>query len=379
MSEWFARSCKRLQGRASTVAVATLAAVASTTVLASAGGDDDDGAPGPNLGTLGVPTLILYDGKISTVDRRNSTVEAIALRDGEIIATGDDRGVRKLAAARHQADRPQRPPRPAGPDRRPPPRHARGLPLLDAGGPARPRHRARDGARRCTARRRTSCPTARGSGRPPAAGTSASSTTRRIFTYDELNAAAPNNPLWITGSGFRGARVNQAALDRARALGRPRRASSSGPTAGRPAGSPAPATALAINASILAQLDQLGIEGEAECLQDFIAEANSRGMTAWKDAGGNTAPWSTIGAINEGLHVEEGAMHALPRAWPQCAHRVQRDERLRAAGRASSEDMRNDVRLPRRRHVPLPRARRGHDGRTTPTTRRSRATRPPSG
>jgi predicted amidohydrolase YtcJ len=44
-------------------------------------------------------------------------------------------------------------------------------------------------------------------------------------------------------------------------------------------------------------------------LKDFIAEANSRGLTAWKDAGGNMAPWSTIGAINEGNHVEEGAMH----------------------------------------------------------------------
>ena len=33
-----------------------------------------------------------------------------------------------------------------------------------------------------------------------------------IFTFAELNAAAPNNPLWITGGGFTGPRVNQAAL-----------------------------------------------------------------------------------------------------------------------------------------------------------------------
>ena len=78
---------------------------------------------------------------------------------------------------------------------------------------------------------------------------------------------------------------------------------------GRPTGQlTGTATALANNA-ILAQLDQLGIDGEAACLEDFIAEANSRGLTAWKDAGGNTAPWATTGAINDGLHVEEGAMH----------------------------------------------------------------------
>jgi len=129
----------------------------------------------------------------------------------------------------------------------------------------------------------------------------------RIFTFDELSAAAPRNPLWITGSGFSGPRVNQAALD---LLG----LSAGSPgvelgSDGRPTGRlTAPATMLA-NASILAELDALGIDREAECLADFIAEANSRGLTAWKDAGGNTAPWGTTGAINDGLHVEEGAMH----------------------------------------------------------------------
>ena len=34
-----------------------------------------------------------------------------------------------------------------------------------------------------------------------------------IFTFAELNAAAPKNPLWITGGGVPGPRVNQAAMD----------------------------------------------------------------------------------------------------------------------------------------------------------------------
>ena len=305
MSEWFARSCKRLQGRASTVAVATLAAVASTTVLASAGGDDRRDRD-QNLGDLGTADLILYDGRISTVDRRNSTVEAIAIRDGEVIATGDDRRVRKLAA--------------------------RGTKLIDLNGRRvlpglidGHLHGMREGYHCWTQVVRLDLVTARATAlemyRRKAADlpdgkwiwTTAGGWNLgqlddpRIFTFDELTAAAPRNPLWITGSGFLGPRVNQAALDRlGLSAGSP--GVELGPD-GRPTGRlTAPATALA-NASILAELDALGIEGEAECLEDFIAEANSRGMTAWKDAGGNTAPWGTTGAINDGLHVEEGAMH----------------------------------------------------------------------
>ena len=37
------------------------------------------------------PDMILYNGKISTVDKENTDVQAIAIRDGDIIATGADR------------------------------------------------------------------------------------------------------------------------------------------------------------------------------------------------------------------------------------------------------------------------------------------------
>jgi hypothetical protein len=43
------------------------------------------------------PDLVLYNGKISTVDPDNSTVQAVAIRDGEIIATGRSGRVRSLA------------------------------------------------------------------------------------------------------------------------------------------------------------------------------------------------------------------------------------------------------------------------------------------
>ena len=156
-----------------------------------------------------------------------------------------------------------------------------------------------------------------------------------IFTFDELNAAAPKNPLWITGSGVTGPRVNQAALD---ALGLT--AGSPGVELGpdgRPTG-PADRRRRARwrTRRSSPSSTRSGSTARPKCLADFIEEANSRGLTAWKDAGGNTAPWGTTGAINEGLHVEEGAMHLYRDRRPQRAHRLQRDEQLRRASRGSS-------------------------------------------
>jgi predicted amidohydrolase YtcJ len=282
-----------------------VAAVVSSAVIATAG--DREGEPGTRIdpGHLGVPDMILYNGKISTVDEDNSTVEAIAIRDGEILATGDNGPIRALAKAGTQTiDL----------------RGRRVLPGLIDGHI----HGMREGYHCWTQVVRLDLVTSRAQALAMYAAkadeledgrwiwtTSGGWNLNqlddpRVFTFAELNAAAPNNPLWIQGSGIPGTRVNKAALDAA------------GLSAGSPGvlldanGQPtgqiaAPATTL-VNTAILAQLETLGIDGEAKCLSDFIAEANSRGLTAWKDAGGNTAPWGTSGAINEGIHVEEAAM-----------------------------------------------------------------------
>src|SRR5262249_44237082 len=42
------------------------------------------------------PDLVLYNGKISTVDVNDSTVDAIAIRDGKILATGGERSNTRL-------------------------------------------------------------------------------------------------------------------------------------------------------------------------------------------------------------------------------------------------------------------------------------------
>ena len=292
--------------RVATVVAATVAAIASTAVLASAGGGGHGGSKHGHVGNLGVPDVILYDGKISTVDRRNTVVEAIAIRDGEVMATGPSKSIKRLAE--------------------------RGTKVIDLHGRRvlpglidGHLHGMREGYHCWTqvvrldliTKRATALAMYKAKADELADGRWIWTTfggwnlnqldDPTVFTFDELSAAAPKNPLWIQGSGIAGVRVNQAALD---ALGLA--AGSPGVTLGpdgRPTGAlTAPATTLA-NAAILAQIDAIGIDGEAKCLKDFIAEANSRGLTAWKDAGGNTAPWGTTGAINDGLHVEEGAMH----------------------------------------------------------------------
>ena len=77
------------------------------------------------------------------------------------------------------------------------------------------------------------------------------------------------------------------------------------------------------NDAILAQLDALGIDGEAKCLAAFIQEANIRGLTAWKDAGGNPAPWSRH-RRDQPRPARRGAAQQLYRKAAQRADRLQR-------------------------------------------------------
>src|SRR3984957_3173293 len=75
--------------RAGVVLAALFAAVPSVSVSVSAGA----GAAGPEL----PPQLILFHGRILTVDAQDSIVEALAVRDGKIIAAGKDQDVLRLA------------------------------------------------------------------------------------------------------------------------------------------------------------------------------------------------------------------------------------------------------------------------------------------
>jgi predicted amidohydrolase YtcJ len=284
---------------AATVAAAGIAAVLAGAVPGLGGSDTTDNV-------RGAPDIVLYNGRISTVDATNSEVQALAIRDGDIIATGPDGPIRALATQRTKViDL----------------RGRRVLPGLIDGhihGMRESYHCWTQGVRLDLVTRRAEAlakyqakADELADGRwiwTTAGGWSLAQLDEpAIFTFDELTAVAPRNPVWITGGGVAGPRVNQAALD---ALGLT--PSSPGVEVGidgKPTGRLTGAASAASNAAILDQLNQLGIEGEAACLADFVAEANSRGLTAWKDAMGNQAPWSTTGSINQGLHVDEATAH----------------------------------------------------------------------
>jgi len=292
---------KRRWRRPALFGLAAVALVVAAAVGASGTGVNQE------VRKANAPDLILYNGLITTLDSKNSTARAIAIRDGKILATDTVSGrIKGLAGPGTKVINLK---------------GRRVLPGLIDGH----LHGMREGYHCWTQVVRLDLVTSRAAALAMYAAKAAELADGRwiwttfggwnlnqldvpvIFTFDELTAAAPANPLWITGSGFAGPRVNQAALDAlGLAAGSP--GVELGPD-GRPTGLlTAPATTLA-NAAILDQLNALGIDGEAECLGEFIEEANSRGLTAWKDAGGNDAPWGTGGAINDGLHVEEGAMH----------------------------------------------------------------------
>ena len=253
------------------------------------------------------PDLVLYDGKISTVDANNSTVEAIAIRDGTIIARGGSREVRALATKSTRLINLN---------------GRRVLPGLIDGH----LHGMRNAYHCFTQTVRLDLVTSRTEALAAYAAKAASLSAGRwiwttsggwnlnqldtpvVFTFNELSAAAPNNPVWIQGSGVTGTRVNQAALT---ALG----LSAGSPGVlldanGQPTGEiNAPATTLA-NQAIIAQLDSLTLEQRAACLARFMREVNRRGMTAWKDAGGNQAPWGGGAAeIGDRFNVREPTMH----------------------------------------------------------------------
>jgi predicted amidohydrolase YtcJ len=271
--------------------VATLAAALMVAVGAYSGWDG--GKDGPNR--EGAADLVLYNGKISTVDAHDSTVEAVAIRDGEIVATGRSRRVRALAnEATALVDL----------------RGRRVLPGLIDGH----LHGLRNGYHCFTQAVRLDNVTSRARALAAYAAkadeladgrwifTTTGWTVRQLdepgmLTLAELDAASPGNPVWVQGFGFQGVQVNTAALEAA-GLG-PGSPGVAVDANGQPTGQlTGPALAQA-GGSVLAQLDALSIDEQAECLAGFVARANSLGLTAWKDPEGNQQPFNPQGSCLE--------------------------------------------------------------------------------
>ena len=220
---------QRLVGRRVLVGLTLAALVVAAAVSAS----------GPTVNqqirVANAPDLILYNGVITTLDGSNSTVKAIAIRDGKIIATDDQNGrIRALAdKGTTVVDLKGR----------------RVLPGLIDGH----LHGMREGYHCWTQVVRLDLVTSRSTALAMYAAkaaelpdgkwiwTTAGGWNLRqldvptIFTFAELTAAAPANPLWITGRRLRRAARQPGGAHRPRASGPGRPASSSTRTAFRPA------------------------------------------------------------------------------------------------------------------------------------------------
>lgn len=260
--------------------------------------DDGDG---------NAPDLVLLNGKISTVDALNSTVEAIAIRRGEIIATGRSGRIRGLARRNTEViDLHGR----------------RVLPGLIDGH----LHGLRNGYHCFTQTVRLDNVftraealakyAAKGRQLPAdtwifttAGWTVAQLDSPGMFTLAELDAALPSNPVFIVASGAAGAQVNTRALQLL------------GLGAGTPPGRLTGAGQTAAGAAVIAQFDKLSIDEQANCLVDFIRDANSNGLTAWNDPEGNQQPFNTAGSCLEfgvGQHDHQAVIQ------------LRRDDRLNA-------------------------------------------------
>lgn len=241
---------------------------------------------------------VLFNGKISTLDPKDSVAQAIAIRDGEVLAVGASAAMRKLAGRDTQVlDLEGRRVTPGLIDG-----HLHGL---RQGYHCYSRSVRLDATyTRAEALRKFE---ARGKALPRDAwivshgGWTPEQFTENgaMFTKAELDRTLPNNPAFVRFLTYNGALVNQRALD---VLNLPLNTPGLVVENGRPTGQltmPPPGTrnveawAFSIaGRAIEKQFDGLSIDEEAACLGDFVAEVNSLGLTAWVDPDGNQQPYN---------------------------------------------------------------------------------------
>ncbi|HUC97600.1 MAG TPA: amidohydrolase family protein [Candidatus Polarisedimenticolaceae bacterium] len=301
-----------------TVLVLAAAAILATTTMASAA------AATPSVVKRGdAPDLVLYNGKISTVDVDDATVDAIAIRDGKILATGGNGPIRALAKQGTQViDLHGR----------------RVLPGLIDGH----LHGIRMGSYFCFSRSPRFDPIFTRSEAIANVALKAAQTPigkwlfqigggwhvqqldiPGMLTKAELDTAAPNHPVYLQGTGFTGGQVNTRGLQ---VLGLD------------PAGNgqlTGDANTLAIR-TIGTELGTLTLDEQDACTVDFIHELNRRGLTGWDDPGGNN-PFSPTGVPDPVIVGSHGY---------QAINRLYREGRLNARVRFSFSCFGNVIGMP---------------------------------
>jgi predicted amidohydrolase YtcJ len=303
---WKKAATPRKTGRAAVLLLCLVGAF--VVALNATGGQHTLVAAGVNGLDYAPPDTVLFNGKISTQDAKDSTVQAIAIRGGDVLAVGTNVKVKQLAGKKTR--------------------------MIDLGGrrvvPGQidgHLHGLRNGYHCFTNATRLDNVYKRSDAlrlfANKAKHVSAGqwlwiqsgwnpkqfSDKPGMFTLAELDQVLPGNPVDFRAGGVAGIQTNSAGL---KALGLA--AGSPGvvlDASGQPTGQLTGPAQTAADARIIAQVDANSIDVQKKCVADFIREANANGLTAWMDSAGNQQPFNPAGACLEalqGLHDHQAVI-----------------------------------------------------------------------
>jgi predicted amidohydrolase YtcJ len=241
------------------------------------------------------PDMVLYNGKIATQDAKRHVVQAIAIRDGEVLATGTNDQMKALAGKHTRSiDLGGRTVLPGLLDG-----HLHGLRNGYACFTQSPRidnvYDRTDALKQFAFKAKYVKP---GSWVWITSGWNINQFGQRgMFTQAELDAAFPGNPVDIRAAGFTGSAANSMTL---KVLGLTTNSpgvalSSTGVL------SLTGAAQQAADSNIIAQNNAQSIGTQEQCLADFVREANANGLTGWYDSAGNASPFDPNGGCTESL------------------------------------------------------------------------------
>jgi len=258
--------------------------VAGACTLAVAGGAAAALGTG-DQSTSDAPDTIVHHGRITTMDGRGSTVQALAIRGGEIVAAGGDAEVKGLAGDETRLiDLGGRRVLPGLIDG-----HLEGVRMGSSSCYSRsPRFDAlykRSEALMDVADRAQRTPAGKWLFQVGGAWSIVQFDSPGMLTRAELDAIAPSHLVYLQATGFPGGQLNTPAMRKlGLEVGDPGVVrDSSGNATGQVTGV---ANARAIRA-IGVELSRLTLDEQESCTTHLIRELNRRGLTAWDDPGGD--------------------------------------------------------------------------------------------
>jgi hypothetical protein len=286
------------------VGIGAAIAVAAVVATNATGGGKSLVTAGINGLDYAPPSMVLYNGKIATQDREHHVVQAIALRDGKVLATGTDDEIKALAG-----------------------KHTRSIDL--GGRTVLPGllqghlHGLRNGYACFTQSPRIDNIYDRAAALQQMAFkakyvkpgswvwiTSGWNVNQfkqpGMFTQAELDQAFPANPVDFRAAGFTGIAGNSMTL---KVLGLS--TTSPGVTVTNGVLTLTGPAQQAADANIVAQNNAQTIGTQEQCLDDFIREYNANGGTGWYDSAGNASPFDPAGGCTEslqGLHDHQAVI-----------------------------------------------------------------------